>query len=112
MALPRVSVEVPGGGLHLVSALQLDLPAAGSGEDFEPVTEAGESTRAEGWRMAPGEHLMVTGSNGVGKTAIAHVIAGLWPGVGGRMERPERSAGGVFVVPQRAYMVVGSLLDQ
>ena len=55
---------------------------------------------------------MITGSNGVGKTAIARVIAGPWPGVGGRKERPERGAGGVFVVPQRAYMVVGSLLDQ
>ena len=55
---------------------------------------------------------MITGSNGVGKTAIARVIAGPWPGVGGRKERPERGAGGVFVVPQRAYIVVGSLLDQ
>lgn len=79
-------------------------------------------------RMHPGEHLLITGANGVGKTAIARVIAGLWPVVPahregdtaqgsamlgeGILERPERGVGGVFVVPQRAYMVVGSLVDQ
>ncbi|KDQ60342.1 hypothetical protein JAAARDRAFT_174405 [Jaapia argillacea MUCL 33604] len=58
-----------------------------------------------------GEHLMITGSNGVGKTAVARVLAGLWAAQGdGRVLRPGRKD--VFVVPQRAYMVVGSLLDQ
>ncbi|KAJ7770563.1 ABC transporter transmembrane region 2-domain-containing protein [Mycena metata] len=62
--------------------------------------------------LADGEHLMITGSNGVGKTAVARVLAGLWApqGPAARVERPQGPR--VFVVPQRAYMVTGSLLDQ
>ncbi|THH19625.1 hypothetical protein EW146_g1583 [Bondarzewia mesenterica] len=60
--------------------------------------------------LGPGDHLMITGSNGVGKTAVARVLAGLWAPGSGIVRRPRR--GEVFVVPQRAYMVAGSLLDQ
>jgi len=56
--------------------------------------------------------MMITGPNGVGKTAIARVLAGLWEKDGGVVERPHRGVKGVLVVPQRAYMVVGTLLDQ
>lgn len=59
-----------------------------------------------------GEHLMITGTNGVGKTAIARVVAGLWAGSSGKLSRPRLDTSEVFVIPQRAYMVSGSLLDQ
>lgn len=73
--------------------------------------------------LKEGEHLMITGSNGVGKTAVARVLAGLWAGQGqgSSVSRPAQHVSGVsngklqpsvVVVPQRAYMVTGSLLAQ
>lgn len=71
-------------------------------------------------KAGTGEHLMITGTNGVGKTAIARVVAGLWAGrlnlthyTGeSGLVRPPLGTSEVFVVPQRAYMVTGTLLDQ
>lgn len=86
VALQHVDVGVPGDALVLVRDISLTL--------------------------APGDHLMITGSNGVGKTAVARVIAGLWAAQGGGEVVRRGGRQGVFVVPQRAYMVSGSLLDQ
>ncbi|KAG0164622.1 hypothetical protein DFQ28_003375 [Apophysomyces sp. BC1034] len=60
--------------------------------------------------VRPGEHLLVTGPNGVGKTAIARVIASLWPVFEGTLSRPiDRE---IFYIPQRPYLSLGSLRDQ
>jgi ATP-binding cassette subfamily D (ALD) long-chain fatty acid import protein len=60
-----------------------------------------------------GEHLLVSGSNGVGKSAIARIVAGLWPVYRGLVSRP-RSAGmdGIMFLPQRPYLSIGTLRDQ
>ena len=60
-----------------------------------------------------GEHLLVSGSNGVGKSALSRIVAGLWPVYRGLMSRP-RNVGmdGIMFIPQRPYLSVGTLRDQ
>ncbi|RDL42424.1 p-loop containing nucleoside triphosphate hydrolase [Venustampulla echinocandica] len=60
-----------------------------------------------------GEHLLISGPNGVGKSAVARVVAGLWPVYRGLVSRP-RSIGtdGIMFLPQRPYLSVGTLRDQ
>ncbi|KAI0882224.1 ABC transporter transmembrane region 2-domain-containing protein [Annulohypoxylon maeteangense] len=60
-----------------------------------------------------GEHLLISGPNGVGKTAISRVLAGLWPVYRGLVSRP-KSIGqdGIMFLPQRPYLSVGTLRDQ
>lgn len=103
-ALELKNVDV---GIPIVKQLE-----AGPGKEILPLV------RDLTLKLQEGEHLMITGSNGVGKTAVARVLAGLWAPQGSegpQVKRPAPDAEGrptVCVVPQRAYMVAGSLLDQ
>src|SRR6187551_2059519 len=55
----------------------------------------------------------VSGPNGVGKTAISRVLAGLWPVYRGLVSRPKDSGyDGIMFLPQRPYLSIGTLRDQ
>ncbi|KIV81555.1 hypothetical protein PV11_03731 [Exophiala sideris] len=60
-----------------------------------------------------GEHLLISGSNGVGKSAISRIVAGLWPVYRGLVSRPRNNGqDGIMFLPQRPYLSIGTLRDQ
>lgn len=86
---PRVGLEhltllTPGGGRTLISDLTADASA------LEP--------------------LLVKGPSGAGKTSLIRALVGLWREGSGTVTRPALSD--VMFLPQRPYMILGSLRDQ
>ncbi len=56
------------------------------------------------------QSLIIMGASGTGKSSVLRTIAGLWPGACGNLERPASDQ--LMFLPQRPYMVAGSLRDQ
>ena len=56
------------------------------------------------------ERMLVVGPSGCGKTSLMRMISGLWSPRRGTVERPE--TGDLLFIPQKPYMLLGSLREQ
>ncbi|MFM7464707.1 MAG: ABC transporter ATP-binding protein/permease [Cyanobium sp.] len=60
--------------------------------------------------VGQGERLLVVGPSGCGKTSLLRMVSGLWAPESGTVERPE--TGELLFIPQKPYMILGSLREQ
>ena len=60
--------------------------------------------------VGPSQRVLVVGPSGCGKTSLLRLVSGLWPSGSGEVERPP--LGELMFIPQKPYMLLGSLREQ
>jgi len=60
--------------------------------------------------VAAHQRLLVVGPSGCGKTSFLRLISGLWPAAAGEIRRPPIAE--LLFIPQKPYLILGSLREQ
>jgi putative ATP-binding cassette transporter len=108
-------LEVGGNGSGSASAAEGPGAITGSGilvshVDLMPPGSSRLLVRDLSLAVNAGERLLVVGPSGCGKTSFLRTVSGLWPPTSGYVERP--AEGDLLFIPQKPYMLLGSLREQ
>jgi vitamin B12/bleomycin/antimicrobial peptide transport system ATP-binding/permease protein len=81
-------------------------------DDVTVLTPDRRKTLVSGLSMPAhdGQPILLRGRSGVGKTSLLRALAGIWRDGDGKITRPPLSD--VMFLPQRPYMILGTLRDQ
>jgi ABC-type uncharacterized transport system fused permease/ATPase subunit len=99
VAIPETRIEICEGAPLALQHVTLHLPKSST-----------VLIRELSFTLAPDSPLLIVGESGVGKSSLLRAIAGLWHTGSGVIIRP--AAQQLLFLPQRPYMILGSLRQQ